>query len=143
VRDRPNRRAASALVSGAALAALFGSPRAHADDAAGFLAEAFRMRDEAVAAGDQPYGAVVVLDGKIVGRGRSRVIADRNADHHAERLALKAAQTALGRDDMSGAVIYSTSVPCGVCQPALARVRVVRMIYGAGATDGGAPRAGT
>jgi tRNA(Arg) A34 adenosine deaminase TadA len=137
-----DRREAAALVSGAALMALFAPARASAEDARVFMAEAFRMRDEAVAAGDQPYGAVIVMDGRIIGRGRSRVIADRNNDHHAERLALSAAQSALGRDDLAGAVIYSTSIPCGACQPALARARLARMVYGTSAKDGGAPRAG-
>lgn len=119
------------------------SPSAHARAEPGhFIAEAFRLRDEAVAAGDQPYGAVLVLDGVAIGHGRSRVIADRNSDHHAERVALWDAQARLGRRDMAGAVIYSSSVPCGACQAALARARVARMIHGRGAEDGGAPRVG-
>jgi tRNA(Arg) A34 adenosine deaminase TadA len=129
------------LLSGGALAAMFGPP-AMAEPAAGpFIAEAFRLRDQASAAGDQPYGAVLVLGGQIVGRGRSRVVSDRNVDHHAERVALWDAQRALGRQDMSGAVVYSSSIPCPACQAALARVNVARMIHGPGAADAGPPRA--
>ena len=132
------RRQALSLGAGSLLA-LFGAPRARAAEA-GFIAEAFRLRDEAVAAGDQPYGAVVALDGAIVGYGRSRVVADRDSDRHAERVALKDAQDRLGRHDLVGAVIYSSSVPCMACQQALARAGVARMVHGREAQDAGAPR---
>jgi tRNA(adenine34) deaminase len=134
------RRAGLAL-GGASLLALFETAKAQSS-AESFLDEAFRLRDQAVAAGDQPYGAVVVLDGRIVGRGRSRVVSDRNIDHHAERLALREAQALLGRQGLPGAVIYSTAIPCGACQPALARAGISRMIHGRAATDAGAPGAG-
>ncbi|MGL4241683.1 MAG: deaminase [Beijerinckiaceae bacterium] len=136
-----SRRAARAC-SGATVLALFVSAGHARADATRYLAEAFRLRDEATAAGDQPYGAVLVLEGRIVGEGRSRVVSDRNADHHAERVALWNAQKALGRDQLAGAVIYSSSVPCMACQSALARAKVSRMIHGRDATDAGAPRSG-
>lgn len=98
------------------------------------------MRAEALAAGDQPYGAVLVLGDDIVGWGPSRVIIDRNADAHAERVALWDAQTRLGRRRLDGAVMYSTSIPCAVCQRALAAAGVARMLYGSEGVDGGAPR---
>lgn len=138
---RCSRRKVAALVGGGALLGLFPDPvRAQSGRTAQFIAEAFRMRDQAVAAGDQPYGAVIVLSGEIVGCGASRVVADRDNDRHAERVALKDAQTRLGREDLSGAVIYSSSVPCMVCQPVLARFGVARMIHGRQASDAGPPR---
>lgn len=112
-----------------------GSEAAHAS----FIAEAFRLRDEAVAAGDQPFGAVVVLDGQIVGRGASRVTRDRDPDAHAERLALADARRALGRQTLDRAIIYSSSRPCEICQRALAAAQIARMIHGGNATDGGPP----
>jgi adenylosuccinate lyase len=60
-----------------------------------FIAEAARMKREAEASGDQPFGAVVVKDGSIIGYGPSRVIVDRNPDAHAERVALWDAQRRL------------------------------------------------
>ncbi len=95
-----------------------------------FAAEASRQRDYALAAGDQPYGAVVVLKGRIIGTGRSRVISDRNPDAHAERVALWDAQRQIGREDLSGAVIFATSPPCSTCQRALAKARVSGMRVG-------------
>jgi tRNA(Arg) A34 adenosine deaminase TadA len=133
-----DRRAAiglgvGALVAGAGLAAAADGRAAH------FLAEAERMRQQAVAAGDQSYGAVLVLDDRIVGNGPSRVVSDDNPDAHAERVAIWAAQKALGRKDLTGAVLYSTSRPCGACEAVAAEANIARMIHGRG-TDAGAPR---
>lgn len=100
-----------------------------------FDAEARRMREVAVAAGDQAYGAVVVLDGCVVGFGPSRVVVDNNADAHAERVALWDAQKRLGRSDLAGAQIHSTSRPCAICQAALAEAGVARMHFVGGTQD--------
>ena len=105
-----------------------------------FIAEVARMKREAEASGDQPFGAVVVKDGFIIGYGPSRVIVDRNPDAHAERVALWDAQKRLGFNDMNGAVIYSTSRPCGACQDALALANVERMHFGADGAYAGRPR---
>lgn len=104
-----------------------------------FVAEAARMKREAVASGDQPFGAVVVMGDTIVGYGPSRVVSDRNPDAHAERVALWDAQRRLGRRDLSGAVIYSTSRPCAICERALADGNIERMFFGPEATDAGKP----
>ena len=107
-----------------------------------FVAEAARMKSEAVAKGDQPYGAVLVRDGAIIGWGPSRVIADRNADAHAERVALWDAQRRTGKPELAGAVLYSTSRPCPACQQQLALAKVERMYVGPAATDAGGPQKG-
>jgi tRNA(Arg) A34 adenosine deaminase TadA len=112
----------------------------HCGDAAFFAAEAQRMKEAAIAAGDQAYGAVVVFDGCIIGYGPSRVVQDNNIDAHAERVALWDAQKRLGQKDLAGAVIYSTSRPCMICQPALAAAQVSRMYVGAKAADAGPPK---
>ena len=105
-----------------------------------FVAEAARMKREAVASGDQPFGAVVVMGDTIVGYGPSRVVSDRNPDAHAERVALWDAQRRLDRRDLSGAVIYSTSRPCAICEQALANGNIERMFFGPDATDAGKPK---
>jgi tRNA(Arg) A34 adenosine deaminase TadA len=106
------------------------------------VAEAMRMKEEAVARGDQPYGAVLVVAGVIAGYGPSRVNSDRNPDAHAERVALWDAQTRLGRQILDGAVVYATSRPCAACQRALATARVERMLVGPTAEDAGRPQGG-
>jgi tRNA(Arg) A34 adenosine deaminase TadA len=105
-----------------------------------FVAEAFRMRDEAVSRGDQSYGAVLVRAGEIVGHGPSRVVTDRNADAHAERVALWDAQRRLGSRSLGDTVMFSTSRPCAACERALAEAGVARMYVGRAATDAGVPR---
>ena len=98
------------------------------------------MKSEATAAGDQPYGAVVVLGEAIVGFGPSQVVAKRDLNAHAERMALSDAQIRLGKIDLSGAILYSTSRPCPTCERAAAAARIARMHYGPEGTDAGAPR---
>ena len=98
------------------------------------------MKHLAESLGDQPYGAVLVLDGKLVGEAPSRVIKNQNPDAHAEREAIHDAQRRLGRTDLSGAVLYSTSRPCSLCEAAAAQAAVSRMYFGSTLADGGAPR---
>jgi tRNA(adenine34) deaminase len=90
--------------------------------------------------GDQPYGAVLVAHGAIIGEGPSRVIARGDPTAHAEREAIRDAQRRLGRTSLAGSVLYSTSRPCRQCEIAAAEARVERMIYGAGLNDAGQPR---
>lgn len=106
------------------------------------IAEAFRMRDEAIRSGDQAYGAVVVVEGRIAGYGPSRVILDRDENAHAERVAIRDAQKRLGRERLDGAILVSTSRPCGICQPVAYRVGIARMFFGPEGRDGGAPSRG-
>jgi len=131
-----------AIIAASGFATLFPAVRsADALDAKKqlFIAEAARMKQEAIASGDQPFGAVVVVGDTIVGYGPSRVVIDRNPNAHAERVALWDAQRRLGNRNLSGAVIYSTSRPCLVCEKALADSSIERMFFGPEATDAGKP----
>ena len=103
------------------------------------MAEAARMKEEAVKNGDQPYGAVLVVDGVIAGYGPSRVNSARNPDAHAERVALWEAHQQLGRRTLEGSVVYATSRPCSACQQALAAAGVARMLVGPSSEDAGRP----
>jgi tRNA(Arg) A34 adenosine deaminase TadA len=105
-----------------------------------FIAEAFRMKDDAVRAGDQPFGAVVVKDGHIVGFGPSRVILKKDDTAHAEREAIRNAQTRLSRSDLAGTILYSSSRPCSACEAVAAQANVARMIHGREALDAGKPK---
>lgn len=110
-----------------------------ADGAGRFIAEAFRQRDLAVQAGDQAYGAVVVRAGEIIGHGRSRFVQDRDEDAHAERVAIADAQRRTGAPRLDGAILYSSSRPCRLCETAAASAGIARMIHGRAAIDAGAP----
>jgi tRNA(Arg) A34 adenosine deaminase TadA len=113
---------------------------ARAADHGTFVAAAFDMKEKAVRAGDQPYGAVVVRDKQIVGWGPSRVRELGEWTGHAERVAMRDALPRLGRDGLSDCVMYSTSRPCGACERAAAQAKLARMYHGPDATDAGAPR---
>jgi tRNA(Arg) A34 adenosine deaminase TadA len=104
-----------------------------------FVDAAFRMKDDAVRAGDQPYGAVVVKDGRIIGFGPSRVVTRKDWTAHAEREAIREAQARLGTPELVGCVLYSSSRPCSVCERAAGDAGIERMFYGTEATDAGAP----
>jgi tRNA(Arg) A34 adenosine deaminase TadA len=105
-----------------------------------FIAAAFKMRDDAMKAGDQAYGAVVVKDNRIVGYGPSRVVLKKDWTAHAEREAIRDAQTRLGAADLAGCLLYSSSRPCSACETAAYEAKIARMIFGKSATDAGAPR---
>jgi guanine deaminase len=107
-----------------------------------FVTEAMRMKEEAVARGDQPYGAVLVVAGTIAGYGPSRVNSDNDPDAHAERVALRDAQKRLGRHVLDRAIVYATSHPCSACQRALAAAGIERMLVGPAAEDAGRPSSG-
>jgi len=97
------------------------------------------LRDEAVRRGDQPYGAVVVRGGRIVGEGISAVVTLRDADAHAERIALRDAITRLGTADLSGCALVGSSRACGACADAAFRARIARLWHGSPPVDDGPP----
>jgi len=139
----PSRRAFLELT-----ASLLGLPaaQAFAGDAAqhryaAHMARALEMKRRAVAAGDQPYGAVVVKDGRVVGEAPSRVVAKRDWSAHAEREAIRDAQRRLGSPELDGCILVSTSRPCADCERSAFEARISRMIHGEALIDAGAPRA--
>jgi tRNA(adenine34) deaminase len=101
---------------------------------------AARMKRLAESWGDQPYGAVLVLGGEIVGEGPSRVVKHGDPTAHAEREAIRDAQRRLNRADLQGSVLYSTSRPCPACEAASAGAGVARMYFGEGLHDAGVPK---
>jgi tRNA(Arg) A34 adenosine deaminase TadA len=110
--------------------------------AAAFMARAFALRDQASAAGDQPYGAVVVRDGRIVGEGPSRVVTATDPTAHAEMEAIRDAARKLGSRNLSGCVIFASSRPCPMCQAGAYWAGIGQYYYGSDIADGGAPRLG-
>jgi tRNA(Arg) A34 adenosine deaminase TadA len=133
------RRSALAVLAAACAAAVTKAKAAPAEHRE-FIEAAFKMKDEAVRAGDQAYGAVVVKDGRIIGFGPSRVIVKKDWTAHAEREAIREAQARLGRTDLSGCILYSSSRPCAECERAAAAANIDRMIFGSEASDAGKPR---
>jgi tRNA(Arg) A34 adenosine deaminase TadA len=92
-----------------------------------FGRRAIELRDEAVRAGDQPYGAVVVKDGKIVGEAPSRVVTGRDPTAHAEMEAIRDAARRLGTRDLSGCELYGSSPACRMCEAAAYWANIARL----------------
>lgn len=66
-----------------------------------------------------PFGAVVVKDGVVVGRGHNQVLRDQDPTQHGEMVAIRDACKNLHTFDLSGAQLYTTSAPCPMCQGAI------------------------
>ena len=96
-----------------------------------FLRKALTLAREAEAAGEVPVGAVVVLDGEVIGRGRNSPIARNDPTAHAEILALREAAERVGNYRLAGATLYATLEPCVMCAGALVNARVARLVFGA------------
>ena len=74
-------------------------------------------------------GAVVVQDGRIVGRNRNQVERKRDATAHAEILALRQASRKVGRWRLTGCTLYVTLEPCAMCAGALVQSRIDRLVF--------------
>src|SRR5580765_6275303 len=96
-----------------------------------FLRQAIALAREAEAAGEVPVGAVVVLKGRVIGRGRNSPICLNDPTAHAEILALREAAAATGNYRLEGATMYATLEPCVMCAGALVSARVCRLVFGA------------
>jgi tRNA(adenine34) deaminase len=103
-----------------------------------WMQEALRAAQRALDAGDVPVGAVVVHQGKIIGRGWNRNLSDSDPTAHAEVMALREAGTALGNHRLSDCELYASIEPCAMCAGALVHARIRRLIYGADDPKAGA-----
>ena len=113
-------------------------PSASTADA--MIDRAFQMRRIALDMGDQPFGAVIVRDGRIIGQSWSRVIVDQDPTAHAEMAAIRDASRRLGTRNLDGTILYSSSRPCPMCEAAAYWASIERMIFGRTAADAGAPQ---
>ena len=91
------------------------------------LAQAAQARD----AGEVPVGAVVVLDGAVVGTGFNQPITATDPTAHAEVVAMRAAAAALKNYRLTGATIYVTVEPCLMCVGAMVHARIGTVVFGA------------
>jgi tRNA(adenine34) deaminase len=103
-----------------------------------FMSEALRMAARALEAEEVPIGAVVVREGKIIGRAFNQVELLKDATAHAEMLALTQAEAAVGDWRLTDCDLYVTKEPCPMCAGALVHVRMRRVIFGCADPRGGA-----
>jgi tRNA(adenine34) deaminase len=96
-----------------------------------FLRQALDLAREAERAGEVPVGAIVVLEGQVIGRGRNSPVSTNDPTAHAEILALREAAAAIRNYRIEGATLYVTMEPCVMCAGALVAARITRLVFGA------------
>lgn len=102
-----------------------------------FMDQAIELAKEAAKEGEVPVGAVVVIDGRIVGRGRNRRETYKNALAHAEIEAINEACKTLGGWRLWQCDMYVTLEPCPMCTGAIINSRIKRLVYGASDSKAG------
>jgi len=100
--------------------------------------EALRCAQRALEAGEVPVGAVVVLNGEIIGRGWNRNITDSDPTAHAEIVALREAGAKIRNYRLNDCELYVTIEPCAMCAGAMVHARLKRLVYGADDPKAGA-----
>jgi tRNA(adenine34) deaminase len=105
-----------------------------------WMQEALACAQRALAMGEVPVGAVVVLDGKLISRGWNRNLLDHDPTAHAEVIALRAAGEVLGNHRLGDCELFATIEPCSMCAGALVHARIRRLVYGADDLKAGAVR---
>lgn len=95
-----------------------------------FMRHAIALSRRGMAGGaGGPFGAVVVLDGRVVAEGWNQVTSTFDPTAHAEIVAIRRACTALGRFNLRGATVFTSCEPCPMCLAALYWSRCDRVVY--------------
>jgi len=105
-----------------------------------WMEEALRCAQRGLEAGEVPVGAVVVCDGRIVGRGWNRNITESDPPAHAEVVAMREAGATVGNHRLEDCELFVTIEPCAMCAGALVHARIKRLVYGADDPKAGAVR---
>lgn len=101
-----------------------------------FMKTAIKEAEKGVSHGHGgPFGAVIVKDGKIVGRGHNCVVLKKDPTRHGEIEAIKSACKKLDSFDLSGCEIYTTGYPCPMCFCAILWANIEKVYYGCNTTD--------
>ena len=111
---------------------------ARQQDAEHWMRQALALAARAADEGEVPVGAVLVMQGAIIGEGWNRPIAARDPTAHAEIQALRDAARRAGNYRLPTTELYVTLEPCPMCAGAIVHARVERVVYGAADPKGGA-----
>ena len=100
-----------------------------------FMAEAVRLAKAAVAHGNEPFGAVLVKDGKIVCNNENQIYTRHDLTYHAELGLIRKFAEESGITDLSDYTLYSSCEPCFMCSGAMVWTKLGRLVYGASSID--------
>jgi tRNA(adenine34) deaminase len=103
-----------------------------------FMRLALELASRAAELGEVPVGAVLVMDGEVLGQGFNHPIAAHDPTAHAEIQALREAAQRVGNYRLPGTTLYVTLEPCAMCAGAIMHARVTRMVFGAADPKSGA-----
>lgn len=103
-----------------------------------FMRLALAEAEQGALLGEVPVGAVLVLDGAVIGKGFNQPITSHDPSAHAEMVAIRQAAEAVGNYRLPGATLYVTLEPCTMCAGLLVHSRIGRLVYGASEPRAGA-----
>jgi tRNA(adenine34) deaminase len=107
------------------------APSKHSAEDAAFMREALAEASIAASKGEVPVGAIVVIDGKIIGRGHNLPISSKDPTAHAEIVAIREAARIVDAYRLPDAIMYVTLEPCVMCVGAAIHARLATIKYGA------------
>lgn len=96
-----------------------------------YMRQALDCAAQSLRTGDVPIGAIIVHEGRIIGKGWNQVEKLKDASAHAEMIAISSASDALQQKYLNGATLYVTIEPCTMCAGAIELARISRVIFGA------------
>lgn len=103
-----------------------------------WMESALREAERAYERKEVPIGAVIVLDGRIIGKGFNQIETLLDPTAHAEIIAITAAASFLGSRRLEGCTMYVTLEPCTMCAGAIVLARIPRLVFGASDPKAGA-----
>lgn len=104
-----------------------------------FLREAIRLAKEGMSNNHGgPFGAIIVKDGKIIGKGHNQVVSTNDPTAHAEVVAIREACKHLGEFQLEGCTIYCSCEPCPMCLGAIYWARPAKIVYACSREDAAA-----
>jgi tRNA(Arg) A34 adenosine deaminase TadA len=103
-----------------------------------FLRLAIATAREGIAAGQSPFGSVIIRDSRVISSTHNTVWRDMDPTAHAEMNNIRAAAWTLGTIDLGGCVLYATCEPCPMCLSAIHWAKISRVVYGASIEDAAA-----
>ena len=94
------------------------------------LRETLALAKESYRNGDQPFGALLVINGEVVLTASNTVISEGDPTRHAELNLVSQASRTLRKDALVTATLYASTEPCAMCAGAICHARIPRVVYG-------------